>query len=221
MKKYQYLLLPTITLTIFIIWTIIVKTVDVQYIQDVGFLGFYSFNTSINDKVQSLNPTLFHAISNGLLFASFLTVVPFAIMGLVQLIVRKSFKKVDKIIYLLLVSYVVMVIIYFIFEIVKINYSPLSVKDDLKASYPSSHVFIFINILGANLFGFLYYTRPNKTGKIIAFCVVIGLFIAMLVFRLLSGHHYFTDIVGALFLSFFQLSLFDSMVALFIKEQNK
>ena len=99
MKKYQYLLLPTITLTIFIIWTIIVKTVDVKYIQDVGFLGFYSFNTSINDKVQSLNPTLFHAISKGLLFASFLTVVPFAIMGLVQLIVRKIFKKVDKIIH--------------------------------------------------------------------------------------------------------------------------
>ena len=116
MKKFQYLLLPSITLVIFIIWTILVKTVDVQYIQDVGFLGFYNFNTALNEKIQTLDTGLFHAISNGLLFLSFATILPFAAMGLIQLIVRKSFKKVDRIIYLLLAGYVITVVSYFIFD---------------------------------------------------------------------------------------------------------
>ena len=220
MKKFQYLLLPSITLVIFIIWTILVKTVDVQYIQDVGFLGFYNFNTALNEKIQTLDTGLFHAISNGLLFLSFATILPFAAMGLIQLIVRKSFKKVDRIIYLLLAGYVITVVSYFIFELVKINFSPLSTKGDLHASYPSSHAFIFIVFMGVNLYGLFHYAKMNKIVKISVFCAVIALFMAMLVIRLLSGHHYFTDIVGALFLSINLLTIFDSLTRYFLTEKN-
>lgn len=220
MKKYRYFLIPSIILTIFVIWTILVKFVDVHYIEDVGSLGFYTFNTGLNEKIQSLNTTLFHAISNVLLFVSFATIIPFAAMGLVQLIIRKSFKKVDRVIYLILISYVLMVIMYVLFELIKINYSPLSVKDDLHASYPSSHAFIFITILGTNLFGLFYYVKMNKTAKICAFCAVIALFFLMLITRLLSGHHYFTDIVGALFLSISLLSIFDALTRLLLVEKD-
>lgn len=221
MKKYQYLLLPAITLVIFIVWTILVKTVDVQYIQDVGFLGFYNFNTSLDQHIQTLDNDLFHAISNGLLVLSFLTIVPFAAMGLVQLIVKKNFKKVDVVLYLMLASYLIMVFSYFIFELVKINFSPLSVKDDLHASYPSSHVLIFVVIMGTNLYGLFYYLKMNKIAKISILCVVIALVIAMLITRLFSGHHYFTDIVGAMFLSANLLSIFDSLTRYFIKNKKE
>ena len=55
MKKLQYLLAPSILLAAFVIWTVLVKVVDIHYIGAAGFLGFYSLNTQINDFVQSMN----------------------------------------------------------------------------------------------------------------------------------------------------------------------
>lgn len=207
MKKIQYLILPAITLALFIIWTVLVKTVDVKYIQDIGFLGFYSFNTSLNEQIKSLPTDTFHMITNILLYGSFLTVLPFAVMGIVQLIVKKSFVKVDWILYMLLFSYVITVASYFIFELVKINYSPLSTADELKPSYPSSHVLIFTVIILTNLTGLLYYVNFNKVVKVLVISFICLLVVLMVVFRLLSGHHYFTDIVGAILLSANLLSI--------------
>ena len=221
MKKLQYLLLPSILLVVFIIFTILVKTVDVQYINGIGFLGFYSLNTQVNNFVVSLDNNIFNIISNLLLYLAFASIAPFAVMGLVQLIVRKGFKKIDPVIYLLLVGYVAIVAFYFIFELVKINYSPLSTVEDLKPSYPSSHVFIFIAMLGINLFGLFHYVKMPKTIKIVALCGVIALFIAMIVTRLLSGHHYLTDIFGGVLLSLVILTSFDALTrALLTKKEE-
>ena len=220
MKNLKYLLIPSIALVIFIVWTILVKTVDVQYIQDIGFLGFYNFNTSLDNSIQTLNTDLFHKVTHVLLFLALATIIPFAVLGLIQLIKRKSLKKVDPVLYLLLTSYVLVVIFYFIFELVKINFSPLSTKNDLHASYPSSHVFIFIAVMGVNLYGLFHYIKMSKTLKIIAVCGVFALMTAMGVLRLLSGRHYFTDIVGALFLSVTILTIFDSLTKFFIKDKK-
>ena len=212
MKKLQYLLLPSITLVVFIIFTILVKTVDVHYIQDIGFLGFYNLNTSVNNFVVSLDNALYNKVSDLLLYFSFATILPFAIMGLVQLIKRKSLFKVDREIYIMLAGYLMAVISYFIFELVKINYSPLSTADNLKPSYPSSHAFLFITILGINLFGLLYYVKMPNWCKIAGLCCVIILSIAMIIIRLFSGHHYLTDIIGAILLSINLLSIFASIL---------
>lgn len=211
MKKITYLLIPSSLLAIFIIWTILVKVVDSHYIQDIGFLGFYTLNTSINNFVQSLQTDTFVLITNILMILAILTVVPFAAMGVVQLVVRKSLKKVDYILYCLLFAYFLMAVAYVAFEIVKINFSPLSTAEELKASYPSSHILITVVLLGVAVSGLMHYVSMNKVVKIGVNCLFVVLAILAVVFRLFSGHHYFTDVIGGVLLSATIISCYISL----------
>jgi undecaprenyl-diphosphatase len=186
---------PSIFLTlIFIVWTILVKTIDVSYIQNVGYLGFSRFNFQVNNFVfEYVNYQAFDKLSDIGLYLSFAVVLIFGIIGIVEWIKRKSIKKVDPILFVLLAIYVVTAFEYFVFEIAKINYSPLSTSEELHASYPSSHVLFFITFIGAVL--------------VIMYAVL----------RLLSGQHYFTDIVAGLILSSSIIALFIALKQEFVK----
>ena len=218
MNKIKYLLGPSITLVLFTIWTILVKTVDVRYIQDIGFLGFYNLNTSINTFVQGCNTNLFHLITQVLLFISIGVALTLGILGITQLFIRKRLKKVDKMFYILLITYILMAVLYFVFELMKINFSPLSTAEELKASYPSSHIFIFLTIIGSGLLA-LYYFKPSKLLKIICIAAFALLVPGMSLLRLFSGHHYFTDVIGAILLSLFAVSITHSMTWV-LKDKN-
>ena len=99
MKKYLYWLFPAISLVIFALWTILLLVVDVRDIAGISQLGFSTLNLKFNDFVVNLGTSLFKIFSDVLLYMSFATIVPFAIIGVVQLIKRKSLLKVDKFIY--------------------------------------------------------------------------------------------------------------------------
>lgn len=202
MKKLAYLLVPSLFLVVFVVWTVLVKVIDVQYVGAAGFLGFYSLNTQINDFVQSQNTELFNKLTDVLMYIAISTLVPFAVVGLVQLIKRKDLKKVDSAIYIILAGYVAMVVIYLAFEIVKINYSPLSTAEELKASYPSSHVMIYSVMMGVAVLGLLHFARMHDDLKLLINIFYMFSTFGMAALRLLSGQHYFTDIIGALLVSY-------------------
>ena len=212
MKKVLQFIIPISLLTVFILWTILVKTIDVQYINGVGYLGFYSFNTRISSAVTAFNRTeAFDKLTDIGLYLSFAVVLAFAVIGLVELIKRKSLKKVDLTLYLLLATYVITVFMYFVFEIMKVNYSPLSMEGDLKASYPSSHLLFFSVFLITGVIALFDYVEANKFIKIgtysISGLVVFGYAFA----RLFSNQHYFSDIIGSLLLSATIIALFISL----------
>lgn len=201
MKKIQYLLPAIISTALFIIWTILVKTVDVQYISNIGFLGFYNLNISVNEKIQAMNVGLFDNVSDVLLFISLATIIPFAVVGVVQLIKNKSLKKVDPVLYIMLLGYVLMLAGYFIFEIMNVNASPVSTPEKIKPSYPSSHVLAFLSLSFIALTGLFHFVDLEKQFKIV-FIVCFALAdVCMVVTRLLSGQHYLTDIIGGILLS--------------------
>ena len=211
MKKLTYLLIPSILLVIFVVWTALVKVIDIQYVGAAGFLGFYTLNTSINDIVQTLDIKTFDLLTDLMLYGAISTIVPFAVIGIVQLAKRKSLSKVDPVLYIMLAGYATMVVIYFVFEIVKINYSPLSTAEDLKASYPSSHILVFIVMLGAAVMGLLHLVKMNTALKVIINCLFVILAFLMGGLRLLSGQHYFTDVIGGLLISFTILTALNSL----------
>lgn len=221
MKKALYLLYPSIPLVAFIIWTILVKTIDVQYINDIGFLGFYDLNMKFIDSIYSVNMSLFSKLSDVLLYLSFATVIPFTVIGIMQLVKRKSLSKVDPILYFMLGGYVLAVFLYFVLDIAKINFSPDSIPGNLKPSYPSTHVFIFITFLSINAFGLFYYV---KTSNLAFICIISGLFlliIGQVVFRSLSGHHYLTDIFGGVILATFVFALFYALFSMYSNKTNE
>ena len=220
MKKLTYLLIPSLFLAVFVVWTALVKVIDVQYIGAAGFLGFYHLNTQINDFVQGLNTKVFKLVTDILMFAAISTALPFAIVGLVQLIKRKDLKKVDSTIYVILAGYVAMVVIYFVFEIVKINYSPLSTEEELKASYPSSHVLVYSVMMGMAVLGLLHYVKMNDDLKLLINIFYMFSTLGMAALRLCSGQHYLTDIIGGVLISYTILFAINSLYRYLKNEEN-
>jgi undecaprenyl-diphosphatase len=124
----------------FAVFTILVKFVDVS---DVGPFGSKVGFSKMNDAVFGAIGTsdAWYHISEIFGILALILAGVFVIVGLVQLIKRKSLKMVDNHILALGVFYVVVALAYLIFEVVVINKRPVLVEGELEASYPSSTVF--------------------------------------------------------------------------------
>ena len=203
---------------IFIIWTVLVKTVDVHYILGVGYLGFYSMNAQIAERATEFaRADLFDKLTDVGLYLSFAIVACFGILGIYQWAKRKSIKKVDPILFVLLATYVIAVAFYAIFELTKINYSPLSTPEKLKASYPSTHIYFFVVFLLTGLVALFHYVKVNKYVQLISYCLAIALCGAYSFARLYSLNHYFSDVIASILLGSFSVSLFVALKLDFIK----
>ena len=100
---------------------------------------------------------------------------------------------------------------YFVFEIMKVNYSPLSIEGDLKASYPSSHLLFFSVFLVTGVIALFDYVEANKLIKIATYSVSAIVVFGYAFARLFSNQHYFSDIIGSLLLSATIIALFISL----------
>jgi undecaprenyl-diphosphatase len=194
----------------FIIFTILVKVIDVEPAGAQGSLiGFASLNLSVN---QLLGTNHFCYLITQLfgLLAIFLAAV-FAVMGFVQLIKRKSLLKVDHEILMVGIVYAIVIILYVLFEKLAINYRPVVLEDGLEASYPSTHTMLILTILGTALpLAGRYISNPKIALLAKLLCIVIMWL--TVVCRLLSGVHWFTDIIGGVLISLCLISLFKSLL---------
>jgi undecaprenyl-diphosphatase len=97
--------------------------------------------------------------------------------------------------------YALVICCYVFFEVVVINFRPVLVEGQLEASYPSSHTVLTVCIMGTaalQLHRLLQNKKPLRIGAEILAVLIAGVTV---VGRLLSGVHWFTDIVGGLLLS--------------------
>ena len=199
-----------------------VRCIDAQYIPNIGYLGCYTLNTNIDKAIldAQINNDLFDKLSDVLLYLSMATVIPFAAIGIRQLIKNKSLAKVDPVIYFILLAYILSVVHYVTFMFASINASPLSTIDDIKLSYPSTHTFIFITYLFVGLTGLLRYVKVNKNIKILLIVLFSILSVIMMVLRLLSRQHYFTDVLGGALLACINIAIPYALYSLTIKNKE-
>ncbi len=211
MKKYLYFLLPISLLVIFVVFTILVKTVDVQYISGANYyLGFYSMNTTVNSWLSYDKADTMKKLSDAIMYISFVFPLAFAITGVYQLITRKSLKKVDPRIYVLLGVYITIAVLYFVFELAKINYSPIVGADGkIKASYPSTHVFVTdVLFITGVVTAMSFINIKKKYLEAITFILLAILALLVGFVRLLSGQHWLSDILASYILAGLVISLF-------------
>ena len=202
MRKQVFFWLSVAFFASFVLWTILVKTVDVETIYNGTNLGFYHLNYKFGDLVTEFGKYEFmRTVSDILLYVSFGYVGILVVIAVIQLIKYKSLKKINPIFYFLAGAYVLVVILYGFFELVHVNYSPDSVAGSLKASYPSTHVFVggcFFLLSSYVLLKFLW-VKDNLFKTLIHLSTVV-LTCLMVLTRLLAVKHWLTDIIGGVIL---------------------
>ena len=201
MKKNEKntLITGTIMLILFAVWTVLIQTVDVQAVgqngTDIGFAGlnvWFHKTTGVHMWV--------YTVTDWLGLVPIFICMIFGVVGLVQLIKRRSLLKVDKDIILLGIYYILVIFGYLIFEMIPINYRPVLIEGRMEASYPSSTTLLVMSVMPTLAFQVHRRIRNTKVKYgIYAFTVLFTAF--MVVGRTVAGVHWLTDIAGSVLLS--------------------
>ena len=188
-----------IFITLFIMWTLAVVSVDVKPVGVNGTsVGFATLNTWFHN-LTGVNMTLYNITDWAGLVPIFICMF-FGLVGLVQLIKRKSLLKVDLDIIALGIYYIIVISSYIIFEMIPINYRPILINGFLECSYPSSTTLLVLSVMPTVIFQSNKRLQNPKIKKTTMFItIVVSLF--MVIGRLVSGVHWLTDIIGSCFLS--------------------
>ena len=216
-KEKKSLLIGSIFLAMFTVWTVLIQTVDVQPLGQNGTgIGFAAFNcwfhhfTGVNMGI--------YTITDWMGLVPVAICLSFAGIGLVQLIKRRSLFMVDTDIMILGVYFVIVFLAYAIFEMIPINYRPVLIEGRMEASYPSATTLLVLSVMPA-LIEQIQRRLSGITAKRIIKIVAIAFSAFMVTGRLVSGVHWFTDIVGGVLLSVGVFMLYKTAVMLALKEK--
>ena len=219
MRKKSLIQFVAVTL-IAVVFTVLVKIVDVGFVSSTGSLvGFSSVNIPFSQKF-GFNP-IFYKVSEVLGYLIFPVIAVFAFIGCYQLIKRKSLMKVDKDLYALAITYVFTFALYIFFDkVLVINLRPIIMAGESIAepSFPSSHTLLAVSVLG---------TAISECGKIrkeslrVSFVIVLAILMSATVLsRLFSGVHWVTDIIAGILWGEVMMTLYQLFSALFSKEEK-
>ena len=199
MKKSgkQVLLFGGILIVAFAVWTALIQMVDVQPLGQNGTnIGFATFNCWFH-RLAGVNMTIY-TITDWMGLIPLVVCLIFAGIGVVQLIKRR-------------------ILAYLIFEMISINYRPILINGVMEASYPSSTTLLVLCVM-PTLIEQIQRRMSCSTLKRIITILAIAFSAFMVIGRLISGVHWFTDIVGGVLLSAGLFTVYKEVVMLTIKK---
>ena len=186
-------------LVAFLLWTVAIQFVDMQEIgpreSAVGFATINHFVHTLTGVHMSL-----YTITDWLGLVPIMFVMGFGTLGLIQWIKRKHLLKVDYSILVLGGFYIVVMAVYVLFEMFVVNYRPVLINGYLETSYPSSTTMLVMCVMPTAIMQF----NARIKNDILKRCVsstIIAFIVFMVIGRLISGVHWFTDIVGGALVS--------------------
>ena len=212
MKKFsaRTLMAGIIFLLSFAVWTLLIQTVDVQPAGPEGTeVGFAAFNCWFHN-LTGVHMVIYN-ITDWMGLVPVFICMGFGAVGLVQLIRRRSLLKVDCDILFLGIYYVIVIACYLAFEMIPVNYRPILINGYLEASYPSSTTLLVLSVMPTLVF---QAGRRMKDGMVkkSVYIMAVCFSVFMVAGRLISGVHWFTDIVGGILLSAGLFNLYKSAV---------
>ncbi|MBR4982157.1 MAG: phosphatase PAP2 family protein, partial [Lachnospiraceae bacterium] len=180
-------------------------------------IGFATFNCWFH-KLSGVHMTIY-TITDWLGLIPLVVCMIFGGIGFVQLVKRGSLFKVDYDIIFLGIYYVIVIFGYLIFEMIPINYRPILIEGFMEASYPSSTTMLVLSVMPTLVFQVNRRLKNTVVKKIVSILTVI--FSAFMVIgRLVSGVHWFTDIVGSIMLSAGLFYIYKAVVLLYYKDER-
>jgi len=209
MKKNTRLRIAAGICITFLLWTAAVRHIDVQAIGPLcSNIGFAAINGFLHEHI-GVHMALYN-LTDWMSILPFGFVLGFALLGLMQWIQRKRLSSVDRSLLLLGGFYGVVAAIYFLFEVFVVNCRPILICGVLEASYPSSTTVLVICVMGTACLQ-LRARIKNTALRRFVFSAMIGFTAFMVIGRLLSGVHWFTDIFGGILLSTGLVLLYDAI----------
>lgn len=183
----------------FALWTVAVRFIDVKPVgPNDSSVGFSTLNMLVK-RLIGVHMTLY-VITDWLGIVPVALAFGFAVLGLVQLIARRSFRKVDHSILALGVFYIIVMAVYLLFEKVVVNYRPVLIDGYLEASYPSSTTLLALCVMPTAAMQLGARIQNRVLRKVVV--VGIAVFTAFMVIgRLISGVHWLSDIIGGVLFS--------------------
>lgn len=172
-------------------------TVDVQPIAADGTnVGLASLNAAVHNATGESD--LFRTLSNVLVLFPLASILAFGALGFRQIITRRSAPRVDNDLMALGVLYVVMLLLYLLFDHVPLNNRPIFVDGVCEPSFPSSHTLLAVTTLGAAITQARMRLHGGRRAAVVCTCALI--MVVLVAARLLSGVHWATDIAGGVLL---------------------
>ena len=213
-KRRKEILLCGGLFAVAIIYTLLVKYIDVQEIgPNDSLVGFATINNFMFN-LTGVN-MLWYDITDWWGFVPLFIAFIYAMIGFIQMIKRRNILKVDKEILGLGVYYIIVIGLYIFFETCIINYRPTLMDGILEASYPSSHTLLSVCICGSSLIINKYLFKNRNFFKAENIISILSILV-IVIGRFISGVHWFTDIVGAILISIALLKAFN----IYIKSQT-
>lgn len=177
----------------------LIRGVDVRAVGPDGTsVGFAVFNCWFH-RLTSVHMTIY-TVTDWLGLVPIAVCLCFGALGAAQLFRRKSLLRVDADIILLGLYYFLVLSAYLFFETVPINYRPILIDGALEASYPSSTTLLVLSVMPTLKLQVDRRAKEPLPRQITAL-FVFAFSAFMVIGRLLSGVHWATDIIGAVFLS--------------------
>ena len=211
------LLAGIMLLAAFALWTVLIRHIDVQNAGPNGTaIGFAAINVWFH-RLTGVH-MLIYMMTDWLGLVPIIICMCFGVLGLVQLVKRKSLLRVDSDILMLGAYYVLVILCYLLFEMVPINYRPILIDGNLEASYPSSTTLLVLTVMPT-----LKYQSDRRIANPVirkAITVFVIVFTAFMVIgRLISGVHWATDIAGSVFLSSGLFMIYRYMADYFVSKK--
>ena len=198
-RNRTHFLLPGLLLGAFLLWTAGVCLVDVRTIGPMGSqVGFAGLNgwfhglTGVHWWLYDLTDLL------GL--ASLGICGGFGLQGLCQWVRRKSIRRVDGELLALGGFYLAVLAVFFLFELLEVNYRPVLIEGRLEASYPSSTTMLALCVMPTAA---MQLRARIRNASLLRWTVglIRAVTAVLLVGRLVCGVHWLSDILGGALLS--------------------
>ena len=186
-------------LVLFVIWTVALRFVDVGAIGPQGStVGFALLNKMVHN-ITGVHMSLY-TITDWLGLVPICFIMGFGVLGLCEWIKRKNLFKVDYSILILGGFYIVVMALYIFFEMFVVNYRPILINGYLEASYPSSTTMLVMCVMPTAIMQFNSRIKNDILKRYVSSAIIIFI-VFMVIGRLVSGVHWFSDIIGGALLS--------------------
>ncbi len=198
-KEKKNLRLALALLAAFVLWTAALCFVDVQAIGPLGTsVGFAQLNRFVHG-LTGVHMSLY-TITDWLGLVPLGLAAGFGLLGLAQWVRRRHIQKVDADLLILGGFYVVVLAAFIFFELFAVNYRPVLIEGRLEISYPSSTTLLVLCVVPTAIMQLNARINNGRLKRCAA--AALALFaVFMVIGRLVSGVHWFTDIIGGLLLS--------------------